>query len=798
MTDPRWVKKESCRPSPGSLRHEMNASRPLAIAFVVALTSSAAGAADIGAAKGRLQSASESLAKAVKQIEKDPPATADLDAAWAAVGALKDAIDAGAAFESADLDYAKAALAARKQLRTQRDYVEERRAKVYLFNHRRTLDAALATMNDRVARTERKDASPKDFDDARAALADLRKALEPARQFGKEDAAFAKYLSDTDAAASRSEKLIEDRWTLRAVDAHRAKVESSRQMLGAAMAALAKNGSDAQFAAADQAANNLNKLLDEGKAMEPRDKTYAGVAESARAEIADSRKKMEQLLSTTALERLKSEIEPAHKDLQAALKAIRARKPTDEQLAEAKTAAFVVRKLMEKYQPQAARSKPFAEYLVQVQATLADVDGELLRRDIDSAKGEVVKALKNIERRDATDDQFAELNTALTVMEKTLEPLKRVPSTVAAEVADARQLLRDAKTTVAKRRYEVDLQRMRTKVQDAKHNTEAVVAKIQEANAGEQQLKDAEESLKQLKAALDEGAPFTRKDHDYSEYDKSVKQRITELTDRIARRRLALTASGARTNLTQLMNDGKSKIDAASRPEATEADLDAASKSVEALTKAIEGNAALERQDVGYASTAERARNELVRQMEALDLAKAAGGARRQTAVPLAAGEQEARAAAEAKDLRTQKKHYDAAMSQYKSCEQDGAQLFRSNPALEKVIAVVEGHPLPLKDVVAQCSDRAKAIEQPSRQASSMVAFEDGPKKAFENAKALIARNARTEAVPQLEDCIVTAARVQSDFRELKEHKFAVGGTNLTLAEMIKTCAAQRDQLVKK
>ncbi|HYV43360.1 MAG TPA: hypothetical protein VFA20_00805 [Myxococcaceae bacterium] len=781
----------------------MNAAQILTVALLVALTTTAAHAADaapsVADAKKRLQQASENLARAVQKIEKDPPATPDLDAAWAAVSTLKDAIDAGAAVEGADLDYAKAALAARKQLRTQRDYVEGRRAKVYLFNHRRTIDAALAAMNDRVARTERKDASPKDFEDARAALADLRKAIEPARQFSKEDAAFAKYLSDTDAAATKADKTIEDRWTLRAVDAHRAKVESSRQMLSAAMAALTKNGSDAQFSAADQAANNLSKLLDEGKTFEPRDKAYAGVADGAHAEIADARKRMEQLLSTTALERLKSEIEPAYQDLTATLKSLRGRKPTDEQLAEAKTATIVVRKLVEKYQPQAARSKPFAEYLNQVTATLAEVDGELLRRDITGAKGDVVKALRNIERRDATDDQFAELNTALTVMEKTLEPFaKRVPSSVAAEVADARQLVRDARTTITRRRYEVDLTRMRTKVQDTKRNTEAVVAKIQAAGIGEKELADAEESLKQLKAVLDEGAPFIRKDHDYSEYDKSVKQRITELTDRIARRRIAINAGGARAKLTELMADGKSKLEAANRPESAEADLDAASRSVDALTKALEGFAPLEKQDAGYAASAERARNELVRQMEGLELAKQAGGARRQTATPLAAGEQAARAAGEAKDLRTQKKHYDAAMTQFRSCESSGAQLLKENPALEKVIALVEGRSMAIKDVVAQCTERAKAIEQPLRQASSMVAFEDGPKKAFENAKMLIARNARNEAIPKLEECIVAASQVQSDFRELKEHKFDVGGTSLTLSEMIKTCAAQRDALVQK
>src|SRR5689334_20183424 len=194
----------------------MNVSTSIAIAFAVLLSTTDARAASpdasqVAAAKNRLQSAADGLANAVKRIEKDPPSTPDLDAAWAAVGVLKDAIDAGASYEAADLEYAKAALAARKQLRTQRDFVEERRAKVYLFNHHRTIDAAVAAMNERVAATERKEAAPKDFDAARAAVADVKKAMEPARQFAKQDAAFARYLTETDAAVARQEKAIEDR-----------------------------------------------------------------------------------------------------------------------------------------------------------------------------------------------------------------------------------------------------------------------------------------------------------------------------------------------------------------------------------------------------------------------------------------------------------------------------------------------------------------------------------------------------------------------------------------------------------
>ncbi|HEY8211607.1 MAG TPA: hypothetical protein VIG99_29190 [Myxococcaceae bacterium] len=783
----------------------MNISRPLAIALVVGLASTNAVGAPpeanlpVAAAKSRLQQASDALAKAVQKIEKDPPSTPDLDAAWAAVGVLKDAIDAGAANEAADLEYAKAALAARKQLRTQREFVEERRAKVYLFNHRRTIDAAVATMNGRAGATERKEAGPKDFEGARAAVAELRKVLDQARPFAKEDAAFARYLAETDAAAARQEKAIEDRWTLRAVDGHRARVEAGRQALSAAMATLAKGGGgDAQFAAADAAATGLSKLLDEGRTFEPRDKTYAGVAESARAEVSDARKRMEQLLSTSALDRLKSEIEPARQDLAAALKVVRGRKPTEDQLAETKTVTIVARGLVEKFQPQAAVSKPFGEYLGQVKALLIEVESELLIRNLESAQAEVTRTRRALERSNPTDEQFAELTTALTILEKTLEGVDKSHPIVSSSAAEARALLRDARAAGAQRRGQVDLQRHRAKIQETKKNTEAVVAKIQAPDVVEGQFQDAENALKQLKALLDEGAPFIKKDRDYAEYDASVKERIAELADRIARRRIWLAAGAGKATLTQLMADGKTKLEAAGRPQATDADLEVASKSVEALTQAIEGSVALEKQDGAYAAHAERARNELLRESEALEMARQAVGARKQTGNALAAGEVAARAAAEAKDLRTQKKHYDTAMSQFRACERDGTQLLKENPDLGKVIALVEGRPRAVQEVVATCSERVKATEQPLRQASSMVAFEDGPKKAFEQAKALLASPRRSEAIPHLEDCIVSAARVQSDYRELRDRKFAVAGANLTLAEMIRTCAADRDTLVKK
>ena len=409
----------------------MTLARALAVAALVLVADARAAGPVAGAptsvadAQKRLDAAREELKKAVARIEADPPSTADLDAANAAVGALKEAIDAGAEHEGADLDYAKGALAARKELRTQREYVDQRRANVHIFDQRRAIDAALPTLVDRARRTESKDATAKDYEDARAAAAAVKKLLDEAQPFAKADPKFATYLAETKATVSGHEKALDDRWTLLAVDKHRALLEESRQALSAAMAPLDAKATDAQFEAADRAAAALSKRLDEGKMFEPREKTYKAVAEKGRAELAQTKKRLDELVTSTALSRLTSEIEPSRKDLLAALKTVRGKKPTEDQLAEARTVTIVARKLIEKFQPQAARSQAFGQYVADVSKTLVEVEIELQVRSLTAARAEVAQAVKNIERRNPTDEQFEELTTALTVLQKTIDTVNK-------------------------------------------------------------------------------------------------------------------------------------------------------------------------------------------------------------------------------------------------------------------------------------------------------------------------------------------------------------------------------------
>jgi hypothetical protein len=768
---------------------------------VLASVDASAGPPEAGAAKSvaeatkRLESARASLAAAVQRIEKDPPSNADLDSALAAVEALKNALDAGASFETADLEYAKAVLAARKELRTQREYVEDRRAKIHIHDFRRRIDGAMAAMNERMAKVAGKDPSPKEMDEARAAVAALKKLAEESRPLTKQDPKFAAYLTEVDAAAARHEKTIDDRWLEQSAQKQRGLLDESRKALSTALAELGKAWSDERFGAADKASAALQKQLEEGKPLEARDKAYRAEAEKARAEIAQARRQMEQLVAAAGVSRVKEEMGPAHDELVAAAKALRARKPAPEQLAEAKTAAFVVRKLVEKYEPQAARSPAIGQYLAEVKNTLVEVEVALQIRSLDAARAEVMQALRNLERRAPADEQFEEANTALTVLAKTLETVHARNPAISPAAAEARQLLKDGRAAIDKRRYEVDLLRQRAKVDEARKSAAALVTQIQKEKPSEAQLQEAENAVKQIGAVLEAGASFVKKDRDYAQYAKETKERMTELSDRIARRRIALSAADARSQLSERITAAKEKLEAVKAVSSTDADIEAASKSVDALMQAMEARAELEGQDAGYAASAERARNELVRLVEALEFARQVRALRRMTGEALATASAASEAAASSADLRKRKALYAGAMEKLKACQDDGARMLKENARLATADVLVGGQPARPQEVMAQCAQKAEALQGPLKQVDVRLRFDEGPKKAYESAKALLAKSRKSEALDQLNECIAVGRILENQYPDFKDHKFEAGGANMSVIELIQACVKERKPL---
>jgi hypothetical protein len=386
------------------------------------------------------------------------------------------------------------------------------------------------------------------------------------------------------------------------------------------------------------------------------------------------------------------------------------------------------------------------------------------------------------------------------VLEKTVEQMPKEPG-VAQTVSDAKTFVKDARATIAKRHQEGDITGQKAKVEEAKKKANDAMKEILAQKVTPEQLKAAEDAVKAIGTALEEGKDLKKKDGDYAKFDNDTKKRITELNDRIAARRKAQAASDVKTTLQAAVTDTSAKIETAFAPQGTDADLDTATKAFEELGKMIDGQQALERTDASYAAAADRARNQTFKLLDKLQLTQMARELRRGTGDALADGDKAEKAAEAASDLKARKKAHDQAASQYRSCEKDGRVIlsrYQQAKLDSKVKVLLDGQPASPNDVVNACTKRAEAAELAAKEQVPLIAFDDGPKKAYEAAKGLMSKGNKKDALAQYNECVTTGVILGNRSPELKEKKLAVAGTSLTLAEVIAACQADRKLLAGK
>ncbi len=753
-----------------------------------------ANAADVAAAQKNLDAARKKVADAVAVIEKDPPSNADLDTAHNAVEALKGVIDACPDCESNDLDYAKSVLAARKEFRTQRAYVDQRRAMVHIFEQRRKLDAEAATVTEKANKADAKEAGVPEFEAALAEIASLRKHVEESKKYGKEDPKFGTYLGELEAMMSKREKAIDVRATGLLVAKQRGQLDEAKKDFTAAMGPLAKTSTDEQFKAADFAITTLNKRLEEGKMLEGKDAKYGAEAAKTRSEVAAAKTKMDALWSETGITRLKGEIEPARKDLQASVKGIRPRKPSPDAIAEARTAAIVVRKLLEKYEPESKHIAEFGKYCDEVRALLVDVEAELAKKNIDVATNDVNQALKVIAKNNPPDEAFEEANAAINILEKTIAPINPKDPTLGAFVFDAKALIRDARASTSKRRIEIDVGKQKEKVEEVRKSVATHMEGLGQPGLSKEKIQAAEAEIQKLVGALDAGTELTKKDREYAAYDREVRKRVTELGVKIAARKVTLSANDGRAGLIAATDAAKVRLEAAKQPDSTDQHINDASKAIEALNALVESQTAMEQQDGKYAAQANKARDDYFKLIEALERARQVREVRKKTVEYFSAGSAAVNAVSNA-DLKTQKTAYEKAIGQFKLCTSEGGTMVREFPMLSNAALLLDGRPSTPKEVLGLCSQQQTATEKLLKDVVPFLAFEEGPKKAYESAKKLVGSGKKSEALAQFDECIATGVILSQRSPELKERSFTVAGTDITLSSLVQVCTQQSKSL---
>lgn len=443
----------------------------LALASSISLDDARA-AASATEARRNLQVAMEDLTKAVKRIEKDPPSPEDLSAAERAVEVLRGALEAGAAHEAQDLEYAKTALAARKELRTGREYVERRVAQGHLHERRRLLDRSVADLDESLQALRSAGVGPRDFDRAQRAAVTLEAELTKAQALASQDEAFGRHLTETRSKLQRAQREVEERQVQLAVQAQVSKLGTAKGALDAALPALSgQEVTDAQFDAADRAVTELEAVLEAGQALLPKDQGYRTQATQMSEIVRRARKAIEERWGEAGLARLRAELGPAHEDLTRASRLLAGRSPSAEVVAEARTAAIVVQKLLEKSAHLAKRGRSAAQYLGEVEKTWLAVRVDLQRRQLEPARAAVNAALKTLAGRAVEEKRFLEadqtVHRAREILREGegLEPLDRA---YAGYTRELRKSLDEASARILARRAELERDRQKAAVEKAR------------------------------------------------------------------------------------------------------------------------------------------------------------------------------------------------------------------------------------------------------------------------------------------------------------------------------------------
>ncbi len=492
-------------------------------------------------AKAQLEAAESALAAAAGRLQQQPPPEADLTAAEAALATLKRALDEGSRFEPKDLEYAKAALAARKDHRAKSEYVQQRRLEASVELGLQSIDRALSALKTAVDRTEH-DPTPDAFIRARAAALEVKKALESGRTLAAQNAKYAAQVKTAEAELAKQARTIDERELRIKVAQQSAALEQAKNALDHALDQLqGKDIEDARYQQAESAAASLRDLLASGKPLEASDKTYRAQAAKLGAFVRDAKKRIDAEWSAAGLARLKAEIEPARAELAQAARAMKGKQPTEDQRALARNAAIIVEKLLERFRPLASKSPAFAKYVSEVEAALVAVQVELQRRGVEEARAAVEKSLATLRGPNPSDVHFEEANASMAAFEKTIDSAVKKDAEFSRWLQDQKGWLERSRRDVGERRTAVEVHRQKEEVRAARDAVASAMRRIQGRRPKDEEFDEAKNALAVLDQTIAKSKAVAHKDAAFGKYLAEAKDALKRARSDAEKRRLDVT-----------------------------------------------------------------------------------------------------------------------------------------------------------------------------------------------------------------------------------------------------------------
>jgi hypothetical protein len=121
--------------------------------------------------------------------------------------------------------------------------------------------------------------------------------------------------------------------------------------------------------------------------------------------------------------------------------------------------------------------------------------------------------------------------------------------------------------------------------------------------------------------------------------------------------------------------------------------------------------------------------------------------------------------------------------------------MVKENASLATVDVLVGGVPTRPQEVMAQCAQKAEALKEPQKRADAQLRFHEGPRKAYDSAKSFLSKGRKSEALTQFNECIAEGRILENRYPDFKEQKFDVGGTSMSVLELIQACVKERKPL---
>lgn len=256
--------------------------------------------------QAEIQAARATLGDALQRLRDPSFGGPDVDSAENNVVMVEKSLEGTDTLTAKDARFSRYVVEVRKAIAGARSTIEQRRLALEIAVQRERLDSATVALKHSAGRLN----APEDFSAAEAAIGDLEKAIEEGAKYGAKNAGYSRATTEARKLVVWARNHLRQRREDLLVQERIAQVDTKLDALREALAALDGFApAEEQFTMATDAAEGLNKALEEGDELEKKVSRYASYATKAQKVYFTSKQRIEKRRTEIAVRERKMLLE---------------------------------------------------------------------------------------------------------------------------------------------------------------------------------------------------------------------------------------------------------------------------------------------------------------------------------------------------------------------------------------------------------------------------------------------------------------------------------------------------------